>query len=336
MKMKTIALVLASMLFVSSAPGAASATISSRSIAPAKLLAFDPPVDNRVLQAFDNGSGSDVFFTQQVGSSTRLSRCSRTTTGKCIQRDSVMLPNYGHGESLEVFTQKGRIFAWVGSGAAMIPPFYPSRNITLVEYVKAPAGSKKASYRRVGTLTNLAALAPGKSGMSYSSAVATADGANRIALRMRSVASMSSTYYGIYKTDALIDRMKKSPGQRLSISKAVDLRVVGFKEPARPYNSFQGFDIKGVGANKKFLYLFGGDMGQTPMIYRYAYTNGGSVRHDRTYRMVGSGIGTNEAEGIKVEIDPSSGGKTRVQIGINPKSGDSSGRKTYRLYRFAE
>lgn len=218
----------------------------------------------------------------------------------------------------------------------MIPPFYPSRNISLVEYIKAPAGSKKASYRRVGTLTNLAAIAPGKSGMPYSSSVATADGANRIALRMRVVASMSSTYYGIYKTDALIERMKKSPGQRLSISKAADLKVVGFKEPARPYNSFQGFDIQGVGANKKFLYLFGGAMGQTPMIYRFAYTNGGNVRHDRTYRMAGSPIGNDEAEGVKVEADPSAGGRLRVQIGINARNQDSSGRKTYRLYRFAE
>ena len=335
-KMRFAAAVLAFLFVVSSAPGSASAAVIKRSITPVRLVLFEPPVDDRVLQAFDNGGGTDVFFTQQVGSSTRLSRCSRTTAGKCVQRDSVMLPNYGHGESLEVFTKNGRTYAWVGSGAAPIPPFYPSRNISLVEYIKAPSGSKKATYRRVGTLTNLAAVAPGKSGMPYGSSVALADGTNRLALRVRVVASMSSTYYGIYKTGALIERMKKSPGQRLSISKASDLRVTRFKEPTRPYNSFQGFDIKGAGTSTKFIYLFGGATGQTPMIYRFIYSNDGNIRHDRTYNITGSFIGTNEAEGVKVEADPSIGGKMRVQIGINPKARDAANRKMYRLYRFAE
>ncbi|GAA1499233.1 hypothetical protein GCM10009628_42380 [Paeniglutamicibacter kerguelensis] len=157
-----------------------------------------------------------------------------------------------------------------------------------------------------------------------------------MALRVQVGATGSISYYGIYRTAALTALMKKAPGQKLSMSNAKGLMVSRFKEPARPHNSFQGFDIKGVGTNKKFLYVFGGQPGQAPTIYRFGYTNGGKLTQDRTYVVKGAHVGTPEAEGVKVEADPTSGGKERVQISLNPPARDKAGRKMFRLYRFAE
>ncbi|MFC5131298.1 hypothetical protein [Paeniglutamicibacter kerguelensis] len=324
---------LAMLLMTSDAPGLAANSVVTRKLNSDRIFRFDPPVQDQAIQAFDNGAGKDVYIAQQVGQDTRLSRCTRTATGTCTQRDSVMLKGYGHGESLEVYTKKGRTYVWIGSTSNGIPPYYFSRTISLIEYKKAPAGSKKAGYHRVGMLKNLAAIVPGKSGNATRSNVALADGDDRLAI---SITVGSSHYYAVYKTAALTGRMLKAPGQKLAISKAKDLMVSRFKEPKRPHGSFQGFDIKGVGTNKKFLYIFGGPAGSSPTIYRYAYTNGGKIRHDRTYVVKGNYLGSLESEGIKVEADPTSGGKVRVIHSLNPTNRDSAGRKIFRLYRFAE
>ena len=155
---------LAMLLMTSGAPGLAANSVVTRKLNSDRIFRFDPPVQDQAIQAFDNGAGKDVYIAQQVGKDTRLSRCTRTATGTCTQRDSVLLKGYGHGESLEVYTKKGRTYAWIGSTSNGMPPYYFSRTISLIEYIKAPAGSKKASYRRVGMLKNLAAIVPGKSG----------------------------------------------------------------------------------------------------------------------------------------------------------------------------
>ena len=324
-------------LFVaSSMPAPANAAVLSRSVIPSRMFQLSPPVGDEIIQAFDNGSGTDFFISQQVGSGTRISRCSREPTGNCTQKDSVVLPNYGHGESLEVYVENGRTYAWVGSKGSASTTSRFATEVSLIEYIKAPAGSKQAKYRRIGSLTGLAAVAPGKSGPGVRSAVALADKSDRLALRVQISSGGSNSYYGIYKTAALTSLMKKATGQNLSISKASSLRVSQFKEPSRPYNSFQGFDIKGVGANKKFLYLFGGPAGKPGKIYRFSYTNGGNVKHDRTYTISGTGMSALEAEGIKMEADPTSGGKERGMLHLDPTRVDSSRRKISIMYRFVE
>lgn len=322
-------------LFLATSNATAASAATVKNITPDRIFQFDHPVSDNAIQAFDNGAGTDVFFTQRINKDTRLSRCSRTAAGTCSQKDSVILPGYGHGESLEVFTEGSKTYAWVGSSAAAASPYF-SREVSLVEYIKPTAGNKYAGYRRVGTLTNLAAVQPGKTGAGVRSAVALADGADRLGLRVQTGATGGESYYGIFKTAALTARMKAAPGQRLSIASAKDLMVSKFKEPKRPHGSFQGFDIKGVGAGGKYLYVFGGGAGQAPTIYRFSYTNGGNTTHDRTYVIKGAYIGALEAEGVKVEKDPTSGGKERVQISLNPTKKDSAGRKMFRTYKFAE
>ncbi|MFJ6417033.1 hypothetical protein [Paeniglutamicibacter sp. NPDC091659] len=335
-RFKLAAAILVILFLITSTPNTASAAVVKRSLTPQRVFQFAPPVQDQIIQTFDNGAGADVYFAQQVGSDTRLSRCSRTATGICAQRDSVILPGYGHGESLEVYTEKGRTYAWVGSKAVQATVYKFASEVSLIEYIKARAGSKLAKYRVVGTLTNLAAVAPGKTGAGIRSNVAIADGSDRLALRVQVDSAASSSYYAIYKTAALTALMKKAPGKKLSIVKAKSLMVSQFKEPARPHNSFQGFDIKGVGTNKKFLYVFGGQPGQAPTIYRFAYANGGKVKQDRTYVIKGAYVASLEAEGIKVEADPTNGGKVRIQHSLNPTGRDKAGRKMFRLYSFAE
>ncbi len=159
-QIKLAAGALALLLLTTGAPGMAANSVATRSLNPDRIFRFDPPAQDQAIQAFDFGAGKDVYIAQQVGEDTRLSRCTRTSTGTCTQRDSVMLRGYGHGESLEVYTKKGRTYIWIGSTSNGIPPYYFSHTISLIEYKKARAGSKKASYHRVGMLKNLAAIVP--------------------------------------------------------------------------------------------------------------------------------------------------------------------------------
>ncbi|MGL3806053.1 hypothetical protein ACSYDW_08145 [Paeniglutamicibacter sp. R2-26] len=334
--MRVASSVLVFLFMAASAPGFAATPVVLRTVTPEKAIRFGPPVSDRVIQSFDFGAGTDVFFVQPSGADTVLSRCSRNPSGGCTQRDSVRLPGYGHGESLEVYSSNGRTYAWLGSETGQTPPFYHSRSISLIEYVKAPAGSKKASYRRIGTIINLAAVAPGKTGPAVRSAVALADGGNRLAIRVQLGGFRSTTYYGIYRTSELTSLMKRAQGQKLSIANAKNLLVSQFTEPVSPNNSFQGFDINGIGTTTKNLYVFGGYTGQAPTIYRYTWTNGGRATHVRTYVLRGPFADGIEAEGIKAEADPTSGGKTRLQIGLVPTERDADNRKIFRLFRFAE
>ncbi|MBP2387716.1 hypothetical protein [Paeniglutamicibacter kerguelensis] len=317
-------------------PAGALAASPKCALAPESALRLNPPKSNRAIQSFDYGPGGNVYFMQPSRNDTRLSRCFRTSAGKCVQRDSVKLPRFGHGESLEVYSKKGRTYAWVGSGARKTPPRYHSRTISLIEYIKAPKGSKKASYRRVGTLTDLASIVPGKSGAAARSAVALSDKQGRLAIRVQLGGPRSAAYYGIYKTAALTALMKKAPGNKLPIAKAKKLMVSQFKEPKTSKKAFQGFDIKGDGAKLKHLYVFRGYVGQTPTIYLYSWRNGGEVAKRGKRVIESKSTAGFEAEGIKVEADPMDTGGVHVQIGFNPTRRDSKDRRIFRLYRLAE
>lgn len=309
------------------------AAVPKCSLAPESTLRLDPPKSNRAIQSFDYGTDGDVYFMQPSRKNTRLSRCSRTADGVCEQRDSVMLRGFGHGESLEVYTKKGRTYAWVGSGALNKPPRYHSRTISLIEYINAPAGSKKASYRRVGTLTGLAAVAPGESGPAARSAVALADGQDRLAIRVQLGGPRSAAYYGIYETAALTALMRKAPGRKLSIAKAEKLMVAQFKEPKTSKKAFQGFDIKDDGAASKYLYIFRGYVGQTPTIYLESWRDGGEVAREGIYVMKGKAIAGLEAEGIKVEADQMGEEAVHVQVGFKPSQRDHDNRRIFRMYQ---
>lgn len=297
-------------------------------IAPSRAAAVTPtPVFSvtglqatTAVQTFDYLGAGQAFVTQRVGADTVLSRCV-ITARTCARVDGVTLTGYGHGESLEAYLQDGRILLWVGSSGSTATQFYWSTRVSLIEYHPA-AGGQPASYGRLGSLTGLAAVAPGYSGEGVRVAVATADGDDRIALRVQVGATGSSSYYGVFDTSALTAAMLSASGAQLSIASVLgnaDLTKSRFKEPSRPHGSFQGFDIVGVGSGNKYLYVYGGGDGDLPTLYSFLYTNGGNTTQSTTYTV--DGVGTPEAEGVKVETDPLSGGVRRIMVGVKQQPG---------------
>ena len=125
---------------VGSSGDAASAAVNCYPV-PDRPLRFGPAPSNLAIQNFDYGAGDEVYFVQRSGSTTRLSRCSRTDDEKCILRDNATLKGFGHGESLEVFFDKGRKYAWAGSGANRKAQSHHSKRVSLIEYLKALEGS---------------------------------------------------------------------------------------------------------------------------------------------------------------------------------------------------
>lgn len=281
------------------------------------------------IQAFDQLDDDEMMFTQNVGNDTHLSRCV-VSHGTCTFQDTVVLKDYGHGESLEVYRDGDSIRVWLGSNGKSTELDW-SRDISLIEY-RPPSSGTTASYERLGTLTSLDGVS-GTSGTGYRVAVATADDSNRIALRVQRNSSASSTQFAVYPTKELTSMLLDAEDKKLPISKAASIRKSLFDDPGRPHKSFQGFDIKGVGTDKKFLYAFGGAEGQHPTIYKFGYTNGGSTTHQKTYEMHGSYTGLQEAEGIKVEPDARADGKETVRVGLKPPSGSGN---PFRLYYFNE
>lgn len=272
------------------------------------------------VQTFDYLGSDQAFVTQRVGADTELSRCVLTAR-TCARVDGVRLTGYGHGESLEAYVQDGRILLWVGSHGGTTTTYFWSTRVSLIEYHPA-VGDQPASFSRLGSLTGLAAVAPGYSGEGVRVAVATADGDDRIALRVQVGATGSSSYYGVFDTSALTAAMLGATGTQLAVSTVLgntDITKSRFKEPSRPHGSFQGFDIVGVGSGNKYLYVYGGGDGDIPTLYSFLYTNGGNTTQSTTY--TADGIGTPEAEGVKVETDPLSGGARRIMVGAKQQLG---------------
>ncbi|WP_152364501.1 helveticin J family class III bacteriocin [Microlunatus speluncae] len=305
----TIALILTACLGLVLSPGRAAAATATLDFTVTGLTA------TTAVQNFDYLGTDQAFVTQRTTAATVLTRC--VLSGRtCARADSVTLAGYGHGESLEAYVQDGRILLWVGSSAGPASQYWSTR-VSLIEYHPA-AGGQPASFTRLGSLIGLAAVAPGYSGEGVRVAVATADGDDRIGLRVQVGATGSSSYYGIFDTSALTAAMLAAAGQQLSIASVLGDTAITksrFKEPSRPHGSFQGFDIVGVGSGNKYLYVYGGGNGQTPTIYSFLYTNGGNTTQGTTYTV--DGIGTPEAEGVKVETDPLGGGVRRIMVGVN-------------------
>ncbi len=304
-----LAIVLIACLTLTISPGLAAASTATRDFTVTGLPG------TTAVQNFDQFGDGQAFVTQRVGTDTVLSRCvfaART----CARVDGVVLTGYGHGESLEAYVQDGRILLWVGSRAGPASPYWSTR-VSLIEYHPA-AGGQPASFTWLGSLNGLAAVAAGYSGEGIRVAVALADGDDRIALRVQVGATGSYSHYGVFDTSALTAAMLGASGHQLSIASVLtnaDITKSRFKEPSRPHNSFQGFDIVGVGSGNKYLYIYGGGDGQKPTIYTFLYTNGGNTTQGPTYTV--DGVGLVEAEGIKVEPDPLGGGQRRIMVGVN-------------------
>ncbi len=164
LRMRVASTILVLLFVAASVPGFAASPVLTRTLTPDRSLRFGPPVSDRVIQSFDYGSGDGCLFRTAFRQATHC--CPDVPALKRERARSATasrLPGYGHGESLEVYTENSRTYAWVGSErGGWHCPTTIRREVSLIEYIKAPAGSKKASYRRMGTLTNLGCRRSGK------------------------------------------------------------------------------------------------------------------------------------------------------------------------------
>ncbi|MBL5767064.1 class III bacteriocin [Heyndrickxia sporothermodurans] len=307
-----------------------------------RVFEYSGQKSNAAIQSFDYGENNEVFFTQRIAGddpkirdTTLLSRCT-INNGKCTVKDYVKLKGFGHGESLEVIKENGKTYIWIGNGANSKDESRWSTDISLIEYKINTSKATGAEVLNVKTIKNLAKVAPEKSGTAYRSAVAIADGSDRICFRIQIGTSASNTYYAVYKLSEVTKALRASSTNSINIYDLNKLQLTHFTGVARPNNSFQGFDITGVGSGNKFLYIFGGAAGQTPTIYKYSYTNGGNFTHLKTIKIKGSYVGTLEAEGIKVEKDPNNSNKETIFMGLKPGLDDLGKQKPFRLYSYVE
>ncbi|MGE7878022.1 hypothetical protein [Peribacillus muralis] len=282
------------------------------------------------IQNFDYGNKNEVFVTQRSGEDTILSRCIIEGV-KCNVKDYVVLTKFGHGESLEVIKENDKTYIWIGN---TVNSNNWSTDISLIEYQVDSSISTGAKVDNVKTINHLEKIT-NTSGSAFRSAVAIADGNDRICFRVQIGTAASNTYYAVYKLSDVTKALKASTG-KISIEDLSSKQLTNFTGLARPNNSFQGFDITGVGSGNKFLYLYGGGAGQTPTIFKYSYTNGGNTEHVKTIKIKGSYVGSLEAEGIKVENDLNNSSKETVFLSFKPGYDDLGKQKPFRLYSLME
>lgn len=292
----------------------------------------------KAIQNFDYASKNEVFVTQRKDGDTYLSRCIIYDNGKAERKDYIVLKNYGHGESIEVIKENGKTYIWIGNTANELEnpngkTYYWSKDISRIEYVVDPSCKTKARVGEVKTITNIENVSSSPEGKAFRSAVAIADGNDRICFRTQIDNSSRSTYYGVYKLSEINKVLNSTTKTKINMSTFASSKVSYFKNLKCPNGSFQGFDITGVGSNNKFLYIYGGAEGETPTIYKYLYTNGGNYTHVKTIKIKGSYVGKLEAEGIKVETNLNTN-KENIFISFKPQKDEDGKLKPFRLYSF--
>ena len=294
----------------------------------------------KAIQNFDYGSKNEVFITQREGKNTYLSRCIISNDGKAYLKDYIILKDYGHGESIEVIKENGKTYIWIGNTVNEKPNpngkvYYWSKDISRIEYVVDSSYSTGAKVGDIKTITNIENVSSSPDGKAFRTAVAIADGSDRICFRTQIDNSSRSTYYGVYKLSEINKVLNSTSQSKINMSTFKSSQVSYFKDLKSPNGSFQGFDITGVGSNNKFLYIYGGAEGQTPTIYKYLYTNGGNYTHVKTIQIKGSYVGKLEAEGIKVETNLNTN-KDNIFVSFKPPIGEDGNLRPFRLYSFEE
>ena len=298
-----------------------------------RLFEFSGLVSKKAVQNFDFGNKNEVFVTQREKQHTYLSRCI-ISGEKAFMKDYIILENYGHGESIEVIKENGKTYIWIGNTVNKRPSsngktYYWSQDISRIEYIVDPSCSTGAKVGEIKTITNMENMSTSPKGKSFRSAVAIADGSNRICFRTQVDDLNKSTYYGVYKLDKINHKLNSTSATKIDINKFKSLQVSYFTNLKCPNGSFQGFDI--TGSDSRNIYIYGGAEGKTPTIYKYSYTDGGKYTHEKTIKIKGSYVGKLEAEGIKVENNPNTNEES-IFISFKPPKNNNGKSKPFRLY----
>ncbi|MBR5177474.1 MAG: hypothetical protein IKW90_01580 [Lachnospiraceae bacterium] len=284
-----------------------------------KSLQTDPNGDNMSVQNFTRYSNSNVFFlTQHYEGTTYLYRCTLKTISGNIYidaKDFIMLPSYGHGESIEVTAydaSTNTYTLWIGTNSGG-GSYWWSRDVARIKYTvdsSQPSGAYK-SEEKIITGLNAVAGYPSASNYSHRTAVSVAENDNRICFCTQLTNSSGNWYYIIYSLSEINSALDASSATSVSLSSlGVTYKSMFSKSNSSlPNGSFQSIDINGVGSNNKFLFLAGGQHTDNCKIYQYSYTNGGSSSIVNEYTVYNSSAPSSnflynaEIEGIKIYPD---------------------------------
>lgn len=284
-----------------------------------KVFEISGLVSKKALQNFDFGNKNEVFVTQREKQHTYLSRCI-ISGKKAYVKDYIILENYGHGESIEVITDKNKTYIWIGDTVnkrsnANGKIYYWSKDISRIEYIVDSSCPTGARVGEIKTITNIENISTKPKGKAFRSAVAISDKSNRICFRTQVDDLNKTTYYGIYKLGEINHRLNSTSIDKMDINNFKSSQVTYFTDLQCPNGSFQGFDI--TESNSHYIYIYGGAEGEIPTIYKYSYTNNGDYNHEKTIKIKDDYVGKLEAEGIKVRSNPS-GNENKIYISFKP------------------
>lgn len=239
------------------------------------------PVDKAV-QRFSvvrNGGKLYIFTTQRSGSTVYLSRClynEKTKIATCL--DSVTLPDYGHGESLEVRVRDGKFYVYITSGA--LKEVDNAWGTTISRFVYN-AGRKIDTK----TLTDLHCSTENgqtlhENATTYRVNFSFDEVSDRFLIYVRCDTDRSlknlSHYFVSYRLSDLDRLLDEAPGE-ISMKDCTSAFMayhgkISYKTFC-PHGSFQGMDVCSDGT----VYITGGAEGQQPQVCRAHLTEKGLV-----------------------------------------------------------
>lgn len=252
------------------------------------------------------------FTTQRYLGDTYISRCT-ASNGVISKIDYIILPGFGHGESIEVTeydSSTNTYTIWVGSTAANnAKNEYWSTTVSRIKYRVSSTSTTGASCTEVKTLTSILSAA-GQTGTSYRASVSVAESENRICFSTQKGTGVGSWYFVIYSLSEIssaVNSMPAGSSKTLSSLGVTPKSTVSFGDSNLPNGSFQGQDIVGVGTGNKFLFIAGGRSEDDAIVIQFLYTNGNNITETSkyTFRTGSNAPSTDflylaEIEGVKI------------------------------------
>jgi hypothetical protein len=243
---------------------------------------------NRAIQNFSIGT-TYIYITQRIDSTTYLSRC-LMNGNTATYVDEMTLTDFGHGESLDIYSYDNENYIYVGCKQNGQASTYFALQAGRILYTPGATFSTAGVSRF--TYMNYANKAATSIGTLYRTAV----GGNSDYTIFRVQSADERIRYSIYRTASLNKFLDSEMTVDIRSSAARNACVTSFVQNKWDLTddylngSFQGMDMVG----NTSIYVSGGIEGETPRIA--LMNNAGSCL---TLIKV-TGLGTREIEGVKV------------------------------------
>lgn len=260
-------------------------------------------VEGNTIQNFAIGS-SYIYVTQHNGTDTRLSRCTITsstdTDGSIIAtyKDSMILKNFGHGETLAMTTYNGATYFYVGAECNTSSDSDWSKQIARIKY-SAGTTLESDNASRISHLNRA-----NSSGTSVGTVWRSACAISSTQVVFRTQVESGKVQYSFFPLSAINDAFDTADGKSSkevsfygneTLQKKCTKSFVQSTEDdnlVSPNGSFQGMDLTNGGN----IYIAGG--GYTDKYNRVAkMSSTGSYKY--RWDITGLGQYNNEIEGVK-------------------------------------